>query len=69
MFPMIVSYSALGIGLNLFYRKKVIAQFNKKRKKYVPILVYEKMKIYLSGELWWALAIKKKLPFLVQNVS
>ena len=26
-FPIIVSYSALGIGLYLFYRKNAIAQF------------------------------------------
>ena len=33
-FPTIVSYSALGIGLYLFYRKKVIAQFKKEKKKF-----------------------------------
>ena len=29
---MIVSFSALGIGLYLFYRKKVIAQFKKRER-------------------------------------
>ena len=33
MFPIIVSYSALGIGLYLFYRKNVTAPFKKREKK------------------------------------
>ena len=32
-FPTIVSYSAFGIGLYLFYRKKVLAQFKRSEKR------------------------------------
>ena len=32
-FPTIVYYSALGIGLYLFYRRKVIAKFYKKQQQ------------------------------------
>ena len=60
-FPTIISYAALGIGLYIFYRKKVIAQ-SKTREKMIGH--HTRLRENDDLPLWRAPAIKKKPPFL-----
>ena len=60
MFPTIVSYSALGIRLSLFYRKIVIAQLKKKRQK--TLGRHTRLEENDDLPLRRALVVKKKPP-------
>ena len=59
MFPIIVPYSTVKIGLYLFYGKKVIAQFQKEKK-----MIGHQARFRENDDLplWRATAIKKKPP-------
>ena len=61
-FPKFVSYSAVGIGLYLFYRKKIIAQF-----KIIEKMISHHICLRENDDLplWRAPAIKKKPPFFM----
>ena len=58
-FPTIVSYTALGIGLHLFYRKKVSALLKQEK------LIGHHTRLRENDDLtlWLASAKKKKPPF------